>query len=210
MLLATVGCCKLLLATASKLLLRVYYQTPARSLRPHSCGAARYSAKAKYKIYGFEWGNEVGCATGGSLAEMESLVNRTWPNPDDRPALIGPDAIQYDIKDANATNACASIFFNGSRSAAVKAFTYHLYLQTHSTVYTADELDEVGRIGAPVRDAVRRLGGMTPTEVWMGEMGGHSGGGVVGVTDTFASHQWCVHVFGRVQVPRSCAIDTRA
>jgi hypothetical protein len=153
---------------------------------------------SRYDVMAFEYGNEVGCRVGAGLPMLSSLVANAWAaRPARTPALIGPDCMQRSIIGGNSSTECTSTFFNGSAGTSVLAFTYHFYLQTSSIKYSAVQLDALGHAAAPITDAVRRFGSTpTPTEVWAGEFGGHSHGGVVGVTDTFASHQWYLDALG--------------
>eukprot|EP00041_Stephanoeca_diplocostata_P018303 m.382349 g.382349 ORF g.382349 m.382349 type:complete len:312 (+) comp20972_c0_seq7:526-1461(+) len=104
----------------------------------------QYTVDSEYKLFGLEYGNEIGCGTGAGFSSLKAVVSKLWSGKD-VPSLVGPDPSQHSFATPNASEACVAQFFRDAKDSHLRAFTYHFYLQTHSQEYTATELDSLAR-----------------------------------------------------------------
>lgn len=137
-------------------------------------------------LYGFELGNEISdkvdaAALGADVGRLAAVAQALWGNNHSKypgPVFIAPDADHI-----NAT------YFSGVAAAAhgnVSVLTYHQYVNC---------LPAAGFVLPPaclekLRDPVAVLAPVAATagaQLWSGEGAEHSGGGIAGLTDTFAS-----------------------
>eukprot|EP01052_Picozoa_sp_SAG31_P001332 SAG31_NODE_45_length_31062_cov_17.179957_17_plen_331_part_00 len=127
---------------------------------------------------------------GGNFGQLAEVLAEHWPNPDDRPKLVGPD-------DGGTNTSCVQRFLGDVRdaNATMHAFNYHFYLQVNSTTVSAHHLDQLRGYASRLAAAVQAAGG-GETQIWAGETGGHGHGGVAGVTDVYASAQWYLDSLG--------------
>eukprot|EP00051_Salpingoeca_urceolata_P028809 m.488122 g.488122 ORF g.488122 m.488122 type:complete len:583 (-) comp25560_c0_seq1:126-1874(-) len=161
---------------------------------PEVTGLLHDAIARKCPIWGFELGNEYGVPVdGGNFGDLYKLVCKLWPDEATRPVLIGPDADQNQHPGEQIGQ-----FLNAlaAQNVPLHAATYHWYVQVDSTSQPAKVLDTLAPYATSFRDGIlgSKLAGAT--QVWMGETGGHSGGGRPGATDSVASGQWYLDSLG--------------
>eukprot|EP00054_Salpingoeca_dolichothecata_P028082 m.210282 g.210282 ORF g.210282 m.210282 type:complete len:199 (+) comp26122_c0_seq10:514-1110(+) len=165
---------------------------PFQKTDPQVISLLKYAIQKNCSFFGIEYGNEDGYPVDLFVGLQPLLDDLYAAIPHLRPRIIGPDPMQSQDPGSHM-----GAFLNATYAGNVSMYaaTYHYYLQVSSTSQPASVLDKLRDFSAPVQQQV--LGSATPNvQLWMGEEGGHSGGGVDGATNTYASGQWYLDALG--------------
>ena len=168
----------------------------------------RYTKEKGYKVWGFEFGNELagkhGCLAKLSVDEyldgfckLKAVIVEIW-NDDEvsRPKLLAPDSgFQPDWYTEFLTKSHAL-------ECVPDVVNWHQYLLGAGVDPAVDErsldpdvLDSQKWHGDLIMNTVRSVNGIHP-EIWMGEAGGAYNSGRWGVTDSFHSSFWFLDSLG--------------
>lgn len=120
----------------------------------------------------------------GATAHQARTSPPPSPPPHSPPLLIGPDWFNTD-----------STFFAAVKkeNVSLHAFTFHEYLQGAVQGKAAALESAVASISPA---AIQAVGAAEGVEVWVGEAGGHSGGGILGFTNAYAGGRWYLASLG--------------
>lgn len=156
----------------------------------HTAALLRHVAGGEHAVYGYEYGNEQ--VKVERAAEQFGVLQRMLPGlysapPESKPVpkLIGPDWFNTDPPG----------FFPAINREGVElhAFTFHEYLQ--GTAYgSAGAMQD--KLAGPSLASLRKAGAKDDVELWVGEAGGLSGGGVRGFTDGYTGGRWWLASLG--------------
>jgi heparanase len=185
----------------------------------------RYTKDRGYKVYGFEFGNEIAGTHGiwatlpadvyvQDFCKLHDIVHQLWEDGDSRPKLVTPD---------NAFDAdWYGVFLSASRTrgCAPDVVTWHQYLlgagndpDVGKRALDPIVLDTQMQDGSLVQSVVQMHTplNMSLPEVWMGEAGGAYNSGAPLVTNRFHSSFWFLDGFGVLaqrghQTVRTCGV----
>ena len=170
-----------------------------------------YTKKKNYKIWGFEFGNEI-VGEGGIEAHLSArqyakdfcvfskLVKDVWHDDVLRPKVIAPDA-------AFERSWYADFLRHATMLGCVPdVLTWHQYILGAGVNPVAGTraidpywLDRQKKHGDDVESTIRKTSkqlGIVPPEIWVGEAGGTYNSGRKGVTNAFVSSFWFLDSFG--------------
>jgi len=129
-------------------------------------------------LWGFELGNEQNTAYSGeasanNLAILHNLTVELWPDPRNRPVLLGPDP--HSFKETGPDPALLSWLADFMSRALelgvpVRGITHHEYVEIDATTFTSPQkLDVTAAIARAVNETVATL--MPGVQPWAGEIG---------------------------------------
>eukprot|EP01045_Picozoa_sp_COSAG04_P006170 COSAG04_NODE_299_length_17462_cov_3.686057_14_plen_472_part_00 len=152
-------------------------------------------------VFGYEYGNEqiqapqLSCMQRQARqgADLYHILAQLYPDPAQRPRLIGPDN-GGGVSDGYVKGVAAG-------GAELFAYTFHQYSLSRgnsssippSRLLTAKQCQGKAR---GLAEAAKGLPSGSTVELWAGEAGGAGGGGTDGVTNSFASGIWYLDSLG--------------
>ena len=149
----------------------------------------RYTAENKLHVFAFELSNEKNGWDADVLAEdfgtIRSYINEFWPDPSNRPILVGPDTAAVSWIQSFVQHA----------GGFINATTFHTYCNGYTSC-TEDMLNPkvldgcIDSAMATIKYTRAALPDKPNFPVWAGEDGPHSGGGRPNCTDRFADAFW--------------------
>ena len=160
---------------------------PSPPLAPWNATAARgvlqYLRAQRAPLLGVECGNELNhhgftaAQQSAAFDVLSALLRELWPDPAQRPALVGPDADGAGNSPSPLEMVDYLAQFVGARAGDLSAVTHHEYLQVNSTsVLDPAYLDHTAQIARAVVEGIRRVNASVP--IWAGECGPHTGNSV--------------------------------
>ena len=160
---------------------------PSPPLAPWNATAARgvlqYLRAQHAPLLGVECGNELNhhgftaAQQSAAFAVLSGVLRELWPDPAQRPALVGPDADGAGNSPSPLEMVDYLSQFVGVRAGDLSAVTHHEYLQVNATsVLDPSYLDHTAEIAAAVVGGIRRVNATVP--IFAGEVGPHTGNSI--------------------------------
>ena len=161
----------------------------------------RYTAVANYTLFGLEYGNEQIKAgfpqcerrQAAGAVVLHRIIAAQWPVAAERPRLIGPDAGGF------SSQYVADVAGNDNGTQRLFGYTFHEYAIGHanSTSMPPSRLIASNKIAGRAAELRKASPNGDRIQLWAGEAGGSGGGGMDGITNSFASGQWYLDSVGQ-------------
>jgi heparanase 1 len=137
----------------------------------------------------------------GSWATFAGVRNKLWPssNPAEVPGIFGPCPGMGSF--TNMSDFWLPLLKQTALNRSMDVVVFHSYNNPSSWPQLLDNtLNQARAIVAAVAEVDVPAGLPQPRRVVLGEGGPHNGGGIMGITNTFASSSYCMDALGLLPV----------